>query len=140
MRPGEVPGRDRDHPHLPSAGRPGGAGEERRVQESGEALMPNPWRESRVEQSNWRSLRRAVLRRDDHRCRLRYVGCTVDATEVDHKVPAYLTGNVTVTEEDLQSACSHCHGIKSRRESSAAAKAKAARRRLPKETHPSRVV
>ena len=78
-----------------------------------------PWagsdRRSRLPR-NWAAIRKRVLDRDGHRCQLRLPGCTVVATEVDHRV----AGIDDHRESSLQSACNHCHKIKSASEGAAA--------------------
>lgn len=78
--------------------------------------------------ANWRTeIRPRVLARDNHQCRLRLQGCTLVATEVDH----IERGDLHI-DENLQAACSHCHGLKT------SAEGNAARPRLnrPPEQHP----
>lgn len=102
--------------------------------------MPHARWSGHEEQADWAKVRREVLERDDHRCQLRYVVCTGVATEVDHKVPEYKRPNVTVTAAECQAVCPQCHAVKSRREQVESAKFHAARRHLPREQHPSKVV
>lgn len=52
-------------------------------------------------------LRRLVLLRDQHQCQLRLPGCTVRATEIDHKVPLMHGGTDDLS--NLQAACGHCN-------------------------------
>ncbi|WP_084537340.1 HNH endonuclease [Nocardia puris] len=56
--------------------------------------------------------------RDRERCRLRFKGCFVHATEVDHKVNRRSGGSDAL--ENLQAVCSHCHRRKTHLESRAA--------------------
>src|ERR1700755_230325 len=81
--------------------------------------------------ANWSTpggLRDQVLKAPGGRvCKLRYEDCTRSATEANHKIPGD-----DQSMDTLQSACSHCHRIKSSREGAAA---KPRERRAP-ETHP----
>lgn len=79
-----------------------------------------PWRsarrpsipKSRSTEGSWRNKRKRVLKRDNHQCRIRYVGiCIGIATEVDHIIP--VTQGGTDEMENLQSACGPCHKAKS---------------------------
>jgi 5-methylcytosine-specific restriction endonuclease McrA len=97
-----------------------------------------------------RHVRRRVLTRDGQRCQLTYDGCLGEATEVDHRigVAAVLRAGGTRQQADdpsnLQSACSHCHAIKTERERSEASAAANRKRvalrrerlRRPVEKHP----
>lgn len=66
----------------------------------------------------WRETRARVLQRDNHRCQIRGPRCTINATEVDHRTPAYLGG--TNDPANLQSVCHACHAQKTAQESQAA--------------------
>jgi len=69
--------------------------------------------------------------RDNPRCSLKYEGCQVVATEVDHRIPG---DNHDLS--NLQPACERCHAKKSAREGNIAkAKLKVLRNR-PKKRHP----
>jgi 5-methylcytosine-specific restriction protein A len=80
---------------------------------------------------DWGPIRRDVLQRDGHRCRIRTEGCTGRATEVDHLVPGddHSLGN-------LRAACTTCHGRKSSAEGVAARARLRALRARPLERHP----
>lgn len=66
--------------------------------------------------ANWESeIRPTVLARDRYTCQLRYDGCLVVATDVDHK----LRGD-DHRLENLQAACGWCHQRKSSSEGAAA--------------------
>lgn len=77
----------------------------------------------------WPKLRRRILSRDGHTCRLQYDGCLTTATEVDHIEPG---DDHRAT--NLQAACRSCHARKSAREG-VAARAKFSRWR-DDEAHP----
>jgi 5-methylcytosine-specific restriction protein A len=62
----------------------------------------------------WARLRAAVLKRDQYTCRLRYPGCRIRATEVDHIVPAALGGSDDLS--NLAAVCTPCHRHKTARE------------------------
>lgn len=86
-----------------------------------------------------RALRREVLERDNYQCTMRLPRvCTGIATEVDHNTPDYLGGKTV--RENLRGVCPDCHAVKSRNERETALKHRAARRRLPRDTHPSQVL
>lgn len=75
-----------------------------------------PWktniRKSRSADAKWRKLVRFILKRDGHRCQIRYVGiCIGLASEVDHKLA--VTQGGTDHPSNLQAACSPCHRAKS---------------------------
>ncbi len=57
--------------------------------------------------SNWSSLRTTVLKRDNYICKLQLPGCSVKATEVDHR----LEGD-DHSLSNLQAVCSDCHKVK----------------------------
>ena len=82
------------------------------------------WDNRRTERPNHdeigRELRIRILERDDYTCRLRYVGCTELAEEVDHILAWFLGGGVE--PENLQSVCHGCHALKTGRESALARK------------------
>lgn len=82
--------------------------------------------------SDWKKRRQRVLKRDGYVCQLQYEGCTFDAEEVDH----IEAGKDDHRIQALQSACSHCHAIKSSREGTAQAKAFHAQGYRPQEKHP----
>lgn len=54
----------------------------------------------------WRALREHVLRRDGHRCTLRYERCTITATRVDHIVERKHGGADAMS--NLRSVCAAC--------------------------------
>jgi 5-methylcytosine-specific restriction protein A len=71
-----------------------------------------PTHNSRSADAKWRKLRRFILKRDNHRCQIRFVGtCIGVATEVDHKLRVTLGG--TDHPSNLQAACRPCHLAKS---------------------------
>lgn len=64
----------------------------------------------------WLIQRRRVLYRDNTfngGCQLKQVGCSLIATQVDHKIPVWYTGEERVNDEDLQGLCNSCHQKKS---------------------------
>ncbi len=80
---------------------------------------------------DWHARRNRVLRRDGHRCQLRWRGCLGTATDVDHKI----RGD-DHDERNLQAVCSKCHEKKSAAEGIARARELRARRKRPPERHP----
>lgn len=81
---------------------------------------------------NWETeIQPKILRRDNHRCKIRWAGCQVQATEVDHKV----RGD-NHDESNLQAACERCHARKSAKEGNEAKARLKALRRRPPERHP----
>jgi 5-methylcytosine-specific restriction protein A len=91
----------------------------------------------------WRKVRAAVLQRDNYQCQLRDVGCTIQASEVDHTTNVASLGVRRADAIDpnrCRASCADCHRRKSQRErtaaSTAASKRRAARRRLPEQEHP----
>lgn len=87
------------------------------------------WRRSPLP-PDWQDRRVAVLERDEYTCRLRYTGCTLIATEVDHVV-----GHDDHRLSNLQAVCHTCHATKTGRD------AQAARPRVKRdaEPHPGRL-
>lgn len=79
---------------------------------------------------DWERRRRRILRRDHHTCQLRYPGCTIAATEIDHA-----DRGDDHSDDNLQAACRWCHARKSSAEGNAAHKPRPSRRR-PAEPHP----
>lgn len=77
--------------------------------------------------SNWFSLRKRVLARDSHKCRL----CGAKATEVDHIIRG---DNHDMS--NLQSLCADCHKAKSSSEGVSERQRKRMLRQRPKEQHP----
>jgi len=61
--------------------------------------------------SNWGSLRKTVLLRDGHKCKLQYPGCLGTATEVDHLLQG---DDHSLT--NLQAVCSDCHKVKTNKD------------------------
>jgi 5-methylcytosine-specific restriction protein A len=67
---------------------------------------------SRTADAKWRKITKRILKRDNHRCQIRYVGiCTGIASEVDHIIPDWRGG--TDEDSNLQAACRPCHLAKS---------------------------
>lgn len=62
-------------------------------------------RDNRVYGTAWRKARRAQLERDRYQCQLRYDGCTLRATEVDHIIGA----DRDPQHRQLRSVCHACH-------------------------------
>lgn len=82
-------------------------------------------------------MRREVLQRDTV-CVLQVPNvCTGIATEADHRVPDSAGGATDMA--NLQGVCPECHTVKSEGERKAAVRHRAARRRLPRGEHPSKV-
>lgn len=62
--------------------------------------------------AKWNRLRRFVLKRDGHKCQIRYVGiCIGLASEADHITP--VTQGGSDSPSNLQAACRPCHLAKS---------------------------
>lgn len=61
----------------------------------------------------WRELRARVLA-ERPLCELRFAGCWGRATQVDHK-QSILQGGAALAETNCQTACAHCHSIKTAR-------------------------
>jgi 5-methylcytosine-specific restriction endonuclease McrA len=58
-------------------------------------------------------VKRAVLARDDHQCVLRSFGCTMQATDADHRVGRGMGGNPRLdVPVNLVAACRICNGLK----------------------------
>ena len=73
----------------------------------------------------WKAVRRQVLDRDNHTCRIQEPGCTGTATTVDHTINLAALGldrhhPAALDPRNCQAACSHCHSAKSRREAATA--------------------
>lgn len=83
---------------------------------------------------DWPARRRRVLRRDPT-CQLRYPGCTVVSTEVDHR-----NRGDDHRDENLQGVCGPCHKRKTRWEAAQARRVSGAMRQQsperPPESHP----
>lgn len=73
-------------------------------------------------------LRKKVFARDGHRCQIGDVGCTIDATEVDHITPVFEGGTDSI--DNGQAVCSSCHRKKTEAEA-LRARAPFSRRRPP---------
>lgn len=92
-----------------------------------------PWENKRerefLKTAQWSRQRRRILHRDnnDGGCQLRFEGCTLIATQVDHKVPTWYTDQEEVDDDDLQGVCESCHQKKSSFEGVQAKKIKKAR-------------
>lgn len=80
-----------------------------------------PWENKRerpfLSSPEWQRQRRRVLYRDNEHnggCQLQIPGvCSHYATQVDHKMPTWYTGQEQVEDEDLQGVCKPCHDKKS---------------------------
>lgn len=68
-----------------------------------------PWSTGRANElpSNWKALRRSVLRRDQNECQVRGPRCTETATAVDHIINHAEGG--TDDPGNLQAICTPCH-------------------------------
>ena len=62
-------------------------------------------------QGPWKKVRLTVLDRDHHQCQIRGPGCTREATEVDHILPAGLDphGVGWFDVDNLRAACKCCN-------------------------------
>lgn len=80
--------------------------------------------------SNWSSITREYLK-ENKVCKLRYKGCLIQATEVDHKIPG---DNHDIS--NLQAVCERCHAKKSSREGNQAKTKLRSLRKRPKKRHP----
>lgn len=89
------------------------------------------WRKSPLP-SNWRALRRVVLKRDRGVCQIKGPRCVVRATEVDH-MGAHDDHSLAM----LQAACKVCHASKTGRDA-AWSRVRPSRARPP-EAHPSMI-
>ena len=58
--------------------------------------------------AQWRRVRRQVLERDGHQCRIRGPKCRGTATDVDHVVPVP-DGGATYDPNNLRAACHTCN-------------------------------
>jgi 5-methylcytosine-specific restriction protein A len=84
-------------------------------------------RSSRSHDAKWKRTARRILKRDGHRCQIRYVGiCIGLASEVDHTIPVSQGG--TDLDSNLRGACGPCHKAKSSDEGHIAAGHKPAAR------------
>ena len=92
--------------------------------------MSQGWRRSPLP-SNWPSIRRNVLERDEHHCQIGYPGCEIKATEVDH-----ISDHDDHREVNLRSACGRCHRRRTREQMAAQRRERAALRKRPPEPHP----
>lgn len=83
-----------------------------------------------------------ILERDHWQCQLRYPGCLIEATEVDHITNIARLGipRSHIDDTNLQAACHYCHGIKTAAERRAGQQRtrarRAARKKLPTKPHP----
>lgn len=64
---------------------------------------------------DWQVRRRLVLARDQHLCHLRFAGCLVVATEVDH-----IVASDDHDLANLHAVCQPCHALKTAAESARA--------------------
>ena len=61
--------------------------------------------------ADWPQRRKAVLARDNYRCRINNPRtCTLKATEVDHIVPRKAGGSHTMN--NLRAVCAECHAAR----------------------------
>jgi 5-methylcytosine-specific restriction endonuclease McrA len=94
-----------------------------------------PWENKRervfLKSAEWQRQRRRVLYRDNTYyggCQLAFDGCTKVATQVDHKLPTWYTGQEQVSDDELQGVCKGCHDVKSSYEGVQAKKIKKMRK------------
>ena len=71
---------------------------------------------------NWTKVRRFVLDRDKHMCRVRLDGCTGRATHVDHIMPLS-EGGSRLDPINLRASCQYCNLARNATRSSALANA-----------------
>jgi 5-methylcytosine-specific restriction enzyme A len=93
-----------------------------------------PWTTSTRRQrlpADWPHIRRAVLNRDHHTCRINSEHCTHKATEVDH-----IINNDDHGPANLQATCHPCHRDKTTAHAHNAMRAIHAKARHPHERHP----
>jgi 5-methylcytosine-specific restriction endonuclease McrA len=73
-------------------------------------MRPHGWdsstRKARLPK-NWPQVRHFILARDGHLCRLHFLGCTVEATEVDH-----IQSGDNHHPMNLHAVCHPCHQLK----------------------------
>ena len=86
----------------------------------------NPLQAAFYKSEAWRTLRREILERDPD-CRLRFPGCTITSTEVDHIIGIASGGSNDAA--NLRGVCHHCHRQKTQQESKQGNKAAARRRK-----------
>lgn len=82
-----------------------------------------PWKGSTrkdsgfLDSAEWRRQKRRVLHRANKLgdgCELKISPeCTVEATQVDHKIPVWYTRVDKVEDDELQGVCAKCHQMKS---------------------------
>lgn len=87
----------------------------------------------------WRKVRKVVLERDGHRCRLRYSGCLSEASEVHHVVSIAQRGlprRVALDPDECVAACARCHRLETQEQARLARRAK---RKRNDPRHPSEV-
>lgn len=75
-----------------------------------------------------------ILHRDNHTCQIQGPHCTQTATEVDHITPRAQGG--THNPENLRAVCKTCHREKTKMEATEGKRRKAAKVRMPIESHP----
>ncbi|WP_074367871.1 HNH endonuclease [Mycobacteroides abscessus] len=80
---------------------------------------------------NWGEIRRRILDRDNHLCRIRLLGCLGTASEVDH-----IVRGDDHSDENLRGACASCHARKSSAEGNDRKRQLRALRKRPPERHP----
>jgi 5-methylcytosine-specific restriction protein A len=80
---------------------------------------------------DWAIIRRDVLERDGHRCRIAGPRCTTRATECDH-----IGERHDHTRANLRAACRSCHSERTTAQGNAAAAQARAAAQRPTERHP----
>ena len=56
----------------------------------------------------WTTVRKSILKRDNHQCQIRAPKCTGIATQVDHIIPI-TKGGAWWDPDNLRAACAHCN-------------------------------
>lgn len=94
-----------------------------------------PWNTSdRLERlpSWWSKFTKDFLSKpENQKCKIKYEGCQVEATEVDHIIPGD-----DHSPENFQPACERCHAKKSAKEGNEAKARMRALRLRPRDRHP----
>lgn len=65
--------------------------------------MPTPYDRA------WQRLRLTILERDGWICTVRRPGCTIRATQVDHRIPVRIAPELRLDPANLRAVCLHCN-------------------------------